>query len=213
MINSSDLLTATQNPMDITYTYPLKYFAQTESVTNLPNIDNIATPQNVSLTGFRNGQVRSILLYLQNKADTPSVATANNKIYNANTWFAPQNVELSINGEIYYVSKWGSSLLIDLVNNKQPNRLATAPVQLNSGGTALQFVSGGFTSQYIKVDFSQHNDPITENSLLVAGRTISNSIVNLSFTVPSTGSGWLLKAVYLYNSSLVFAGGNCEFTF
>jgi len=214
MINSSDLLTATQNPMNITYTYPLKYFAQTESVTNLSTVADPAQPINVSLTGFRNGQVRSILLYLQNKADTPVVADGSgNKVYNANTWFAPENIELSINGEIYYVSKWGSSLLIDLVNNKQPTRLATAPVQLNAGSTALQFVSGGYTSQYVKVDFSQHNDPITENSLLVAGRTISNSIVNLSFTVPSAGSGWLLRAVYLYNSSLVFAGGNCEFTF
>jgi len=212
MINSSDLLTATKDPMSLTYTYPLKYFAQQEAIIQLNSVDTLAQVVNVNLTGFRNGQIRSILLWLENSSDIPSgVDASGNKVYNPNSWYAPQEVELTINGEIFYKSKYGSSLLIDLVNNKQPTRLATAPVELNAG--ALVPVSGGFTSQYVKVDFSQHNDPITENSMLVAGKTITNSVVNLAFTVPQVGSGWVLHAVYLYNSSLVFANGNAEFTF
>lgn len=211
MINSSDLLTATSDPMALTYTYPLKGFYQQEYTAQLPTVSSSA-PVQVNLTGFRNGQVKTILLWLENSADTPSeVDASGNKLYNPFSWYAPRDVELTINGEIFYKSKNNSSLLIDLVNNKQPTRLATAPVAVSGG--AIVPVSGGFTSQYVKVDFSQHNDPITENSMLVAGKTITNSVVNLSFTVPSSGAGWVLHAVYLYNASLVFANGNAEFTY
>lgn len=211
MINSSDLLTAHHDPMALTYTYPLKYFAQQQYSAQLSNVA-VDAPINVSLTGFRNGAVRSIIVYLSNKANTPSsIDASGNRVYNDAAWYAPENVELTINGEIFYKSKYGSSLLIDLVNNKQPTRLATAPLEIDAG--ALVPVSGGLTSQYVKVDFAQHNDPITENSMLVAGKTITNSIVNLSFTVPGSGDNWVLNAIYLYNSSLVFANGNAEFTF
>lgn len=210
MINTSDLLTASKNPMDITYTYPLKYFAQQEYVLRLDDLEGQKT---VNLTGFRNGQVRTILLWLENSGDVPdSKGDDNVRLYNPFLWYAPQDIELSINGEIFYVSKFGSSLLIDLVNNKQPTRLACAPIGKSAG--ALVPVTGGQTASYCKVDFSQHNDPITENSMLVAGKTITNSVVNLRFNVPDpTKSGWILHAVYLYNSSLVFANGNCEYTF
>ncbi len=209
MINSADLMTAQKDPMNLTYTYPLKYFAQQEFVLRLPASSSGGTE--INLTGFRNGEVRSILLWLENTADTPVSGDASGRVYNPFSWYAPSDVQLSINGEIFYVSKYNSSLLIDLVNNKQPTRLACAPLQISGG--ELVPVSGGFTSQYVKVDFSQHNDPITENSMLVAGKTITNSIVNLRLATPNDNDGWVLHAVYLYNSSLVFANGGCEYTF
>jgi hypothetical protein len=211
MVNSDDLLTSKADPMSLTYTYPLKYFAQQQYSVNMP-ANSATNPTTVNLTGFRNGQVRSILMWLSNKVDTPSSADiSGNKIYEPFAWYAPENVELSINGEIFYKAKYGSSLLIDLVNNKQPTQLAIAPVTISAG--ALVPVSGGFTSSYCKVDFAQHNDPITENSLLVGGKTITNSIVNVTLSAPDDSANWVLNAVYMYNSSLVFASGNAEYTF
>jgi hypothetical protein len=209
MIDSSELMTARSDPMSLSYTYPLKYFAQQEYQVRIPANSN--TGVTVNLTGFRNGQVRNIVLWLTNANDTPSGLNAGVKVYNPFQWYAPSDVELSINGEIFYKSKYGSSLLIDLVNNKQPNRLATAPLTIAGGD--LVPVTGGFTSQYVKVDFSQHNDPITENSMLVAGKTITNSVVNLQLSVPDNTANWTLHAMYLYNSSLVFASGNAEYVF
>jgi hypothetical protein len=213
MINSEDLLTNEEDPMKITYTYPLKYFPQQEYQLSLPA--NGTGQYQLNLTGFRNGGVKSILLWLTLDGDVPPAGSAVPVAVNPNLWYAPQNTILSINGEIFYNAKYGSSLLLDLVNNKQPNELACTQI---TPGAALSFAAGGFDAQYVKVDFSQHTDPVTSSNLLVAGKSITNSIVNLQITTPPVGGvvgggPWTLHALYLYNSSLIFAGGNCEYSF
>jgi len=207
MINSEDLLTSHHEPSKIAYTLPLKYFAQQEYKLQLSS----ASTQQVNLTGFRNGGVRSILLWLTDSSDTPSASNTVPNMYNPNVWYAPLETTLSINGEIYYRSKYNSSILLDLCNNKQPNQLATTYYSTTAG--VINPAAGGFTSQYAKVDFSQVNDAVFGVNMLVAGRSITNSIVNYSFSVPYASQNWVLHAVYLYNSSLVFSGGNCEYVF
>jgi hypothetical protein len=213
MINSEDLLTSHHEPSKIAYTLPLKYFAQQEYILQLGAPSSGVTVQTtqVNLTGFRNGGVRSILLWLTNNNDTPSAGSVLPNLYNPFKWYAPLDTTLSINGEIYYRSKYNSSLLLDLCNNKQPNQLAITTYNQNAGILAPQ--ASGFTSQYQKVDFSQVNDAVFGVNMLVAGRSITNSIVNYQFSTPFLSSSWVLHAVYLYNSSLVFSGGNCEYVF
>jgi hypothetical protein len=103
----------------------------------------------------------------------------------------------------------------NIANNKQPNQLATTALTSTAG--ALTIVPAGNTSDYLKCDFSQVNDAVFGVNMLVAGKSITNSIVNFSFKTPqsqpSITTGWVLNALYLYNSSLVFAGGNCEYVF
>jgi hypothetical protein len=219
MINSEDLLTSHHEPSKISYTLPLKYFPQQLYQLQIPVISSTpasSVTQTVNLTGFRNGGVRSILLWLSNTGNTPTTGvSATARVYNPNLWYAPENTVLSINGEIFYTSKYKSSLLLDLANNKQPNQLATTALTSTSG--ALTVVPAGNTSDYLKCDFSQVNDAVFGVNMLVSGKSITNSIVNFSFTTPQSQSnittGWVLNALYLYNSSLVFAGGNCEYVF
>jgi hypothetical protein len=222
MINSEDLLTSHHEPSKIAYTLPLKYFAQQEYVLTLPsNIPTPGQPENltysVNLTGFRNGGVRSVILWLvDNNQQTPA-GNILPHVYNPFKWIAPEENTLSINGEIYYRSKYSSSLLLDLVNNKQPNQLSTTSYiavpagQPNAGVLSPQ--TGGVTATYLKVDFSQVNDAVFGVNLLVSGRSITNSIVNYNFSSPYPSNGWVLHAMYLYNSSLVFSGGNAEYVF
>jgi hypothetical protein len=208
MINSEDLLTSHHEPSKIAYTLPLKYFPQQEYILN---VGNDGTKQ-VNLTGFRNGGVRSILLWLSADENT-DLGNSVPRLYNDNIWYAPEENTLSINGEIYYRTKYKSSLLLDLANNKQPNRLSTTKMTTSSG--VLVPAVGGATSEYVKVDFSQVNDAVFGVNMLVSGRSITNSIVNFQFTTPANASSnsWTLHALYLYNSSLVFAGGNCEYVY
>lgn len=213
MINSEDLLTNEEDPMKITYTYPLKYFPQQEYTLSIQETNPNQKAQ-VNLTGFRNGSVRSIVLWLTKDSNTPAPSGAGARAFNPNVMYAPQNIVLSINGEIFYNAKYSSSLLLDLVNNKQPNEVA---MTLMNTGPALTFAATGIEGQYVKVDFAQHADPVTSSNLLVAGKSITNSIVNLEFSVPpqtpAGASRFTLHALYLYNSSLIFAGGNCEYSF
>jgi len=208
MVDSANLLTNEEDPNKITYVYPLKYFQQQVVSTVLQSAEG----NQVNITGFRNGSVRSIILWCQRDADTPTAITSP-RVFNDNNWYAPVNTQLSINGEIFDVSIGGSSQLLNLVNNKQASELAMTQYQLVAATGDLAPVAGGFTATYLKVDFSQHSDPVTSSNLLVAGKSITNSIVNFRCDTPDGLTGWRLYWVSLYNSSLVFSMGNCEYSF
>lgn len=217
MVNSSDLLTAHGDPSKIAYTLPLKYFPQQEYTQTIPAGTTAAS---LNLTGFRNGSVRSIILWLTNNASTNY--TGGGTVNNYFNWAVPNSFTLSINGEIFYTSQVSSQqLLLDLVSNKQPNQLSTTAWTVNGGGTAFIPVTsttstslGTTTAQYVKIDFSQVNDAVFGVNMLVGGKSITNSIVNLiNVNVPDPTQTYTLHAVYLYNSSLVFSGGNCEYVF
>ncbi len=210
MVDSANLLTNEEDPNKITYVYPLKYFQQQVVSTSLTT----ALKNNVNITGFRNGSVRSIILWCQKESDiAPPQAGA--RAFNDNNWYAPKNTVLSINGEIFDVSVFGSSQLLNLVNNKQASELAMTRYELAgvAPNETLVPVVGGFTATYLKVDFSQHADPVTSSNLLVGGKSITNSIVNFQCDTPVGQTGWRLYWVSLYNSSLVFSMGNCEYSF
>lgn len=209
MVDSANLLTNEEDPNKITYVYPLKYFQQQVVSTVLTT----GIKNNVNITGFRNGSVRSIILWCQKESDIEPAQTAP-RAFNDNNWYAPKNTVLSINGEIFDVSVFGSSQLLNLVNNKQSSELAMTKYALTPGPTqVLVPVVGGFTATYLKVDFSQHADPVTSSNLLVGGKSITNSIVNFQCDTPDGQTGWRLYWVSLYNSSLVFSMGNCEYSF
>ena len=225
MINSEDLLTSHHEPSKISYTLPLKYFAQQEYQLQLPAsvvdpANNASRPVTVNLTGFRNGGVRSIVLWLTHSSNTPPLGTTNSngcRVVNPNSWYLPEDNEISINGEIFYTNRGRASLLLDLVNNKQPNELSNTQYTASVGGSLIA-TAGSITSQYLKCDFSQVNDAVFGVNMLVSGKSITNSIVNYKLSIPASktglaSDGWTLHALYLYNSSLVFAGGNCEYVF
>lgn len=207
MVDSSNLLTNEEDPNKITYVYPLKYFQQQVVSTVLQS----GVGNQVNITGFRNGSVRSIILWCQKDDDTASAITTP-RLFNDNNWRAPENTQLSINGEIFDVSIGGSSQLLNLVNNKQASELAQTRYSLSTSGALLP-VAGGYTATYLKVDFSQHSDPVTSSNLLVSGQSITNSIVNFRCDAPNQEEGWRLYWVSLYNSSLIFSMGNCEYSF
>jgi len=225
MINSDDLLTAHHDPAKISYTLPLKAFYQQEYTISLQ--DQTAAPSNnVNLTGFRNGGVRSIVMWLTNDSETPnlSVTTGGARLYNPNKWYLPQNITLSINGEIFYTTTGAASLLFDLVCNKQPPELNVSSYSVSTVNPVGSLVpsTGGVLSRYVKADFSQCHESVFGTNMLIGGKSITNSIVNLQFNVPYSApagaaanwqTSWRLHAMYVYNSSLVFAGGNCEYVF
>lgn len=210
MVDSANLLTNEEDPNKITYVYPLKYFPQ-QQVSQSIGSQTAGQVNNLNITGFRNGSVRTLILWLTDDNDT-AIPSGVSRAFNDNNWYAPIDTQLSINGEIFDVSVGGSSQLLNLVNNKQASALTETQMSLVGG--VLTPVTGGFNATYLKVDFSQHSDPVSSSNLLVAGKSITNSIVNFQFSTPvKSGASWRLNWVSFYNSSLIFAQGNCEYSF
>ena len=201
MSDSADLLARRVDMNSHAYTFPLKYFPQQEVQINCGVGSTAASaPVSVNLTGFRAGEVRNILLWLTNGANTAE----NGSHY----WDQIKNVQLTYNGEIYFKATSSASQIWNLVcDTKEPG----ANIDQQDG-------SGGFEnalSTYVDIPFAQVSVPYDKEIKLVHGKPILNAVVNLSFTTPSvlSGDSWTLHAVYLYNSSLLCSRGSSEYIF
>lgn len=195
MSDSADLLARRVDMNTHAYTFPLKYFPQQEVQIGLPGA---AISRSVSLTGFRAGEVRNILLWLTKKS---------NDNENGNlSWFQLKNVQLTYNGEVFYRANAGSSQMWNLVCDTKSAGY-NSPEQSGNGN----WVSG--LQYWTDIPFAQVNIPYDKEIKLVHGKPILNAIVNVSFDLPDEGVDYTLHAVYIYNASLLCARGGAEYVF
>ena len=184
---------------DKIYSYPVSYFQQ-EYTTNISG--NTSTPIPINLTGFRSGECKSIILWLTKPTDETGATKNINRVY------LPRNLTLSWNGETLFQSEGTASILFNLANEK------STPV---FDGSVVSWTGSAFTSLptnqvYAVVPFAQFSDAVFGSHVHVSGLAVQNAVVNLSLTTPDTDA-YVLHAVYLYNSSLLFSNGNAEFVF
>jgi len=203
--DSSDLLSRRVDMNKEAYTFPLMYFPQQEVQVAL---QPATIAQNVNLTGFRAGEVKSILLWLTNNATT----TLANPVAGAATSWQPQiwaqmsNVILTYNGEIFFQSNDSAAQLWNLVSDEKGSQVNTFLTNNDASTTAT-------TSTWIEVPFAQINVAWDREMKLVHGKPILNSVVNLSFNCPDNSASYTLHAVYLYNASLLCSRGSAEYIF
>ena len=114
LTDSSDQLARRVDMNTSAYTFPLPYFPQQEiqiPVTSSASSYN----QSVNLTGFRAGEVKTILLWL-----TPAAAsTPGSGAYQPLVWSLLNNVQLTYNGEIFSRYDSGSSQLWNLTTDEK----------------------------------------------------------------------------------------------
>jgi hypothetical protein len=155
------------------------------------------------LTGFRSGEVKSIHCWLTRTSDT-SGATKNPFL-----WYAPIDVEMTYAGDLYARYDSSSWLLWNLVNgNKTP--LVDNIALSYAGG---QYTENASTSYWVELPFAQTFEGEGQMNTLVHGKPITNGIVNLLITPPSSQSDWILNVSYIYNATLLFSQGTCDYVF
>jgi hypothetical protein len=196
MSDSSDLLSRRVDMNTNAYTYPLMYFAQQE--VQVPVAASVA--QSVNLTGFRAGEVKSILLWLE---DT----TATNNTYKS-IWAPIRNAKLTYNGEIFADFRQENGSLWNLITDTKVPQIERSAIT-----SAAPPVGDVETSYWLEIPFSQVNLPYDKEAKLVHGKPILNAVVNLTFDAPDATGGWLLHAQYIYNASLLCSRGSAEYIF
>lgn len=205
LADSSDLLSRRVDMNKEAYTYPLMYFPQQEVQVAL---QPATIAQNVNLTGFRAGEVKSILLWLTNNATTtqatPAAGAATS--WQPQVWSPMQNVILTYNGEIFFQSNDQAALLWNAVGDEKGSLVNTFLTNNDSSVTAV-------VAPWIEVPFAQINVAWDREMKLVHGKPILNAVVNLSFSCPDAVASYTLHAVYLYNSSLLCSRGSAEYIF
>ena len=203
LTDTSDLLARRVDMNSHAYTLPLMYFAQQETQVQVSSSAS-STAQSVNLTGFRAGEVKSIVLWL-----TPAgnASTPGSGGYQPNSWQLMNNIVLTYNGEIFSRFDSGSNQLWNLASAEKS--ASYSQVQYSTAATGTTSV----TSYWTQCPFAQVSVPFDNEMKLIHGKPILNAVVNLTFDVPALSSSYVLHAMYLYNSSLLCSRGSAEYIF
>ena len=88
-------------------------------------------------------------------------------------------------------------------------------INVGAGGISSP---GAWLSQWVELPFAQTFVDEDAHHMLVHGKPITNGIVNLSVTVPAAyatngDTDWVLNVSYIYNTTLLFSQGTCDYVF
>lgn len=220
LANQGDSISRRMNMTEHSLNFPLE-FTQQEFAINLPGTLASGASQTVSLTGFRSGEVKEVVCWLTCDVDTVGV------VKNYNKWYAPSDLIVTYAGDQYARYDKGMSRLWNLINGRL---VPTAALSVNqvSGGSIVNQPS---QTSWVVLPFAQPYEPETYHTALMAGKEITNGIVQLQFTLPrapdafsgataasiaaggSISGNWTIHFSYVYNSVLVFSQGTCDFAF
>lgn len=176
-------------------------FDQQELQVDLPAATLGATQQ-LTLTGFRSGQVKAIQMWLT-KVVSPALDTVN-----ANVWYKPQAVTVLYAGTIYSQYNSGTSSIWNLLDGTKPPSVSTTLIALAANPATSTSVS----SEYVMLPFGNPTGNDYEAEVLTHGKPILNGLVNLQIVAP-TADRYTVHVVYVYNSTLVFSKSSAEFRF
>ena len=205
LTDSSDLLARRVDMNSHACTVPLLYFCQQE-VTVPITTDSQNSVQSVNLTGFRAGEVKSILLWLTPNSGAGE-STPGSGAFNPLQWLAINNVTLTYNGEVFSRFDGGSAPLWNLT---AAEKSASFNNVIQTVGSVAQTTP---VTPWTECPFSQVYVPAEKDMALIHGKPILNAIVNLQFQAPAVSSSYILHACYLYNASLLCSRGSSEFIF
>jgi hypothetical protein len=179
-------------------------FDQQELQVDLPAAAAGAVQQ-LTLTGFRSGQVKAIQLWLTKVATPANLAL---DTANQNVWYLPQAVTVLYAGTIYSQYSNGSSQIWNLLDGTKPTSVSTTLIGLGAAPATQTAV----TSQYVMLPFGNPTGNDYEAEVLTHGKPILNGLVNLQIVAPDT-SRYTVHVAYVYNSTLVFSKSSAEFRF
>lgn len=171
-------------------------FDQQELQIPLP-AKTLGTPQQLTATGFRSGQVKAIQMWLTKDSDT----------VNANIFYLPQEVQVIYAGTLYSVYRNASSQIWNLLDGTKPTTVAQSALTV-----ANPFTSAPVPSSYVMLPFGNPTGNDYEAEVLTHGKPILNGLVNLVVTAP-TADAYTVHLAYIYNSTLVFSKSSAEFRF
>lgn len=165
-----------------------------------PNVNS-----QIVASGFRAGEVRAIQAYLTRTGDTSGPTK------NFGAWTTPKNITMFYAGEVFARFEDGSSQLWNLVNGVQAPAANT--VLLTWDGTSTYTTGVGALQSWAMLPFSQPHLQEATTNVLVGGKAVTNGIINMQVSPPVAGDDWILNLIYVYNSTLLFSKGTCDYVF
>lgn len=193
------------------YSFPTKCFYQNE--VQIPLAATLAE-QPLQLTGFRSGEVRSIIFWITKDSDTAGSATdaSGHFVKNFTNYVLPRDVQLLYNGTVYYDAPATSNQFWNLVATETPSKLECTVLSLTGTLGAPTITSTAASKSWVEIPFSQVYEQLSGSHMYVAGKSIMNAVVNLNVTLPEAVP-CTLHAMYSYNCVMMVADGSVSYVF
>jgi hypothetical protein len=159
----------------------------------------------LSLTGCKAGDLKKLRCWFTKVSDT------NGPVKNSNIWYPPAQIRFAINGLIYLDSIAGSYLLTDVLRRRTPPTITAS--QLASAAPPA-FTASPVASTFVEIDLAQpYTIGNSQEVALLHGVPVMNSVLNLTGTMPSTGTDYVCHVEYVLNCSWMASRGSAEFVF
>jgi len=208
--DSSDLMTM-PGGKSVAYSFPTKAFYQNEIQVGVRGASGpiVAGPNKYQtlLTGFRNGEVRSIFLWITRDSDVNPAGGAP-FVKNFTSYVLPKDIELLYNGTVFYRALGASTQMWSLCTTETPPVLQDTRLSISAGS----IIATSTPSNWVEIPFSQVFEQLSGSHMYVAGKLIQNAVVNLSLTLPDNDA-YTIHAVYSYNCALMISDRQCEYAF
>jgi len=215
--NMGDALARRVDLSSKAYAFPCEFVQQKVVINNL-QFDPLGLNQpanTVVLSGFRAGQVKSIQIWCTRNEDTiVAPTTRNGRAYQPQKWYAPISVEMLYAGDIYARYNNGVGQLFNLLNSNKASAFDTVDIQIAGG--VISNPPKAFLTQWLELPFAQPLCDEDAHFILLHGKAITNGIINLNnLILPSvpSASGWTLNISYVYNCTILFSQGSCDYVF
>jgi len=201
--NQSDALARRVDMAENAYAFPCEFVQQIQRIP----LGNNFSSGSVVLTGFRSGEVKAIHCWLTRTSD---VGTGSTRVVNPFRWYPLEGIVMTYAGDIYARFDSGSSYAWNLINGEK-SPIADNIVLSSGGGYTITETPS--VSYWHELPFAQTFEGEGQMNTLIHGKPITNGIVNLDLVAPSTQSDWVLNVSYLYNATLLFSQGTCDYVF
>lgn len=201
--NQSDALARRVDMAENAYAFPCEFVQQVQRIP----LGASFSSGSVVLTGFRSGEVKAIHCWLSRTSD---VGTGSTRIVNPLNWYPIDAVQMTYAGDVYARYDAGSSYIWNLINGEKTPVVDN--VTLASGG-GYTYTATPSTSSWVELPFAQTFEGEGQMNTLIHGKPITNGIINLDLTAPSQQNDWVLNVSYIYNATLLFSQGTCDYVF
>lgn len=189
----------------VAYSFPTKCFYQNQVDIHVSG----STHYEELLTGFRNGEVRSIVFWITKDSDTnPAPNPPGPFVKNFTNFILPKNVQLLYNGTLYYRAEGPASQMWSLITTETPPQLEASVLSLNEG----VITSDSKKANWVEIPFSQVFEQLSGAHMYVAGKLIQNAVVNLSLDLPDTAA-YTIHAMYSYNCTMLIKDRGVDYSF
>lgn len=181
------------NPM-LSYSHPVIWSIHSQLQVTTSNTATL--PTQVTLTGFRAGNLNSITFFIVPDAQ---INPGGNNARNVMNTLRMENIRLEFNGVPLQICNGRSHDLINMANNFDPNFFFN---NLITGTSSATFNQAPINSYYYTFDLSQYN-AIRKFGSVQSGLEIQSNQLNFSFTTPdSNAASARLYISYRYASAI-----------